>query len=63
MNKTYDYLIVGAGIVGLTVAYELKKESQIYPLPLLKRKAMLRNTQAEEIVVFYMQVSITVQIV
>ena len=27
--KTYDYIIVGAGIIGLTLAYELKKK---YPL-------------------------------
>jgi len=25
-NKKYDYLIVGAGIIGMTIAYELKKE-------------------------------------
>lgn len=26
MNKTYDYLIIGSGIMGLTIAYTLKKK-------------------------------------
>ena len=38
MNKIYDYLIVGAGIVGLTVAYELKKREPDLSIAIVEKE-------------------------
>ncbi|MFA5060169.1 MAG: L-2-hydroxyglutarate oxidase [Candidatus Omnitrophota bacterium] len=50
MNKKYDYIIIGAGIVGLTIAYALKKKNPsndilvIEKEPAIARHASGRNS-------------------
>jgi L-2-hydroxyglutarate oxidase LhgO len=39
MNKIYDYLIVGAGIVGLAVAYELKRREPCLSVAVVEKES------------------------
>ena len=39
MNECYDYLIVGAGIIGMTVAYQLKKENRDARILIIDKEA------------------------
>lgn len=39
INKPYDFMIVGAGIVGLTVAWELKKRHPVASIVILEKES------------------------
>lgn len=41
MSETFDYLIVGGGIVGVTTALELKKRNKAYNIALLEKESVL----------------------
>ncbi len=38
IDKQYDYLIVGAGIIGMTIAYELKKENSALKIIIVEKE-------------------------
>ena len=60
MNSLYkpDFLIIGAGIVGLTVALQLKKQFPDSEIIIIEKKRSSVYMQAGGIVVFYMLASI-----
>ena len=37
-NKKYDFLIVGAGIIGLTIAYELMKRNSKLKIVIIEKE-------------------------
>jgi len=38
-NKKYDYLVVGAGIIGMTIAYELKSKNENLKIVIIDKEA------------------------
>ena len=39
ITEKYDYLIIGAGIIGLTIAYELKKKQSHLKIIIIEKES------------------------